>query len=422
MTAYRVLVVDDSAFMRKILCDLIAKDPQFDIVATATNGCEAIEAAGHLKPDVITMDLEMPEMNGLEALKRIMRAHPTPVIMLSSLSDDGMRETISALQYGAFDFIRKPSGPLSPDIHQVGEQLLEKLRVAVLTKRPANLPRFREQPAPAAVVKPAAQPRPQKPAGGSAPKPAASRRKTVPEPDAAAGRKEAAPAPQALPPQAVPQPLGREAVRQEPSSPPKRSKQLSAAGAFTDLVVIGTSTGGPRALHEVITGLPGDFPAPVLIVQHMPPRFTRSLAQRLDSFSSLRVTEAEDGQRVQAGTVYLAPGGYHMVLARDEAGYSIKLSLEPPRGGHRPSVDVLFESCAPYPELTRHSVIMTGMGNDGVKGMKALNDSGGASAIAEAEESCIVFGMPRCAIEAGIAKAVVPLRDIASALVEAVMK
>ncbi|WP_308639263.1 protein-glutamate methylesterase/protein-glutamine glutaminase [Paenibacillus silvisoli] len=442
----RVLVVDDSAFMRKILCDLIAVDPQFEIIATANNGREAVEAVRTLKPDVITMDLEMPEMNGLEALGRIMRIHPVPIIMLSSISDDGTRETIKALQNGAFDFIRKPSGPMSPDIHMVGEQLLEKLRIAVLTKRHSYLfqtPQPQQAPAPAP-KKPAATPKSTATISFQAPlTPPPSKVEPAEKPLKPAADDIAQPTtkPASRKPQAQPEPapadthkraLKREEAPQAPFADFEAELEIAASAikpkkpvptkTFKHLVAIGTSTGGPRALHEVITTLPIDFPAPVLVVQHMPPKFTRSLAQRLDSFSSLNVTEAAHGDRVQAGVVYIAPGGYHLELAKDAGGYLIKLSEEAPRGGHRPSVDTMFESCAAYPELRRHAVIMTGMGSDGVKGMKALNDSGADSAIAEAEESCVVYGMPRSAVEAGVAKSIVPLRQIAAAITSAVRK
>ncbi|SDW27188.1 chemotaxis response regulator protein-glutamate methylesterase [Paenibacillus sp. CF384] len=433
-TISRVLVVDDSAFMRKILCDLIALDPQFDIIATANNGREAIDAVRTLKPDVITMDLEMPEMNGLEALERIMRIHPVPIIMLSSISDDGTRETIKALQNGAFDFIRKPSGPMSPDIHTVGEQLLEKLRIAVLTNRQSYL--FQpSKPVPstkkpsmakaksttisfetAPSVKDELQLKPIQPL-----EELTSLRERKP---AAAQEKLEKPAPTI---EVNKRPTKKEL---EPTSPPMdqeletaiKPNKLVRSKSFKHLVAIGTSTGGPRALHEVISTLPIDFPAPVLVVQHMPPKFTRSLAQRLDTFSSLHVTEAIHGERVEAGVVYIAPGGYHMELTKEGGSYSIKLSEEAPRGGHRPSVDTMFESCAAFPELRRHSVIMTGMGSDGVKGMKALNDSGAETAIAESEETCVVYGMPRSAVEAGVAKSIVPLRQIATAITHAVRK
>jgi two-component system chemotaxis response regulator CheB len=188
------------------------------------------------------------------------------------------------------------------------------------------------------------------------------------------------------------------------------------------VVAIGTSTGGPRALHEVVCSLPHDFPAPVLVVQHMPPKFTRSLAQRLDSFSPLTVVEAEQGMKVQAGFVYVAPGGLHMELAKQDGGYAIRLGEQPQRNGHRPSVDVMFESLAPFRELNIHAVIMTGMGSDGARGMKLLAEQGAASLIAEAEETCIVYGMPRSAVEGGFVKDVLPLGQISSELVKAINK
>ncbi|REE94436.1 two-component system chemotaxis response regulator CheB [Paenibacillus taihuensis] len=441
-TTSRVLVVDDSAFMRKILCDLIALDPQFEIIGTANNGREAIEAVRVHKPDVITMDLEMPEMNGLEALERIMRIHATPIIMLSSISDDGTRETIRALQNGAFDFIRKPSGPNSPDIQMVGDQLLEKLRIAVLTKRHSSLYQQASAPAPR---KPAPSKQKESFTFDSTTLPKTERRqdtsKTKPDiydqtamnETAAASSKPAEPnkpsaaAPSENKPAAKkekqqPAPTTAQAGQVEADVPAKHANKPTPSRSFKHLVAIGTSTGGPRALHEVITALPADFPAPVLVVQHMPPKFTHSLAQRLDTFSALHVTEAAHGERVYAGVVYIAPGGYHMELAKDREGYCIKLSDDAPRGGHRPSVDTMFESCAAFTELRRHSIIMTGMGSDGMKGMKVLNESGAESAIAEAEESCVVYGMPRSAIEAGVAKSVVNLRQIAAAITQAVRK
>lgn len=421
MNAHRVLVVDDSAFMRKILCDIIATDPKFEIVATAANGREAIESVARWMPDVITMDLEMPEMNGLEALRQIMRIYRAPIIMLSSISDDGARETIKALQYGAFDFIRKPSGPLSPDIHTVAEQLLEKMRIAVMTKRQANPVQPAQKPAAAAakamedlqqVLKPRKLAKPPVSNKEENALPAAKTTKNAEDKEAK---------------NKFPYPRTDESCPLEPFQEmelevPRLKTKLAPASTFRHLIAIGTSTGGPRALHEVISALPGDLPAPVLVVQHMPPKFTRSLAQRLDTFSSVHVREAEQDERVYAGVVYIAPGGYHMKLAKDAGGYFIKLTEEPPQGGHRPSVDVMFESCASFPELKRHAVIMTGMGSDGMKGMRALNASGGESAIAEAEETCVVYGMPRSAVEAGVAKSIVPLRQIAPALIEAVRR
>lgn len=395
MAPYRVLVVDDSAFMRKIICDLIEQDKQFTVAATAKTGAEALLALRQHKPDVITMDLEMPEMNGLEALQQIMKIRPTPVIMLSGISEDGTRETIKALQLGAFDFIRKPSTTVSAQ--EVGQSLLEKMNAAVLAAMkpsPSVKPTTKRvsPPGQADEVKPrpVTDPRRPKPTGTVAPKDVKPRPPVV------------APPPARSPIQPVARP------------------SLPHVGEFSDIVAVGTSTGGPRALHQLIADLPAHFPAPVLVVQHMPPKFTRSLAQRLDSFSKLRVVEAEQGQQVKAGMVYIAPGGHHMQLAERGGQFYLQLSDDPPRNGHRPSVDVLFESLLSYPRLRRHTVIMTGMGSDGAKAMKQLVEQGIPTAVAEAEETCVVFGMPRSAIECGAAHTVLPLQEIAGFLVSVV--
>ncbi len=427
MAPYRVLVVDDSAFMRKIITDLILQDSNFTIVGTAVNGQEALEKINECKPDAVTLDLEMPVMNGIEALRHIMKAQPTPVIMLSGISEENTRETIKALQLGAFDFIRKPS-VASNDIHQVGEVLLEKLRIAVQTKRYQPVIAIDEQAeARKAVAPPPVKPEVQRerPVKPNKPlRPAAAPLHT----------KEQALKPPAAAPKAAPASTGRiPAVSPAPAVPivsgskledgkDKLSAKPAASGPFRHLVAIGTSTGGPRALHEVVTSLPGDFPAPVLIVQHMPPKFTKSLAQRLDSFSALKVVEAEQGMKVAAGVVYLAPGGYHMELVKEPGGYAIRLTEQPQRNGHRPSVDVMFESLLSFSELKRHAVIMTGMGSDGAKGMKLLTEAGVDSTIAEAEETCVVYGMPRSAVELGVVNKVLPLQHIAGQLTNAVQK
>lgn len=452
MAPYRVLVVDDSGFMRKIISDLIIQDPQFTIVATARNGQEAIEAVREWKPDAVTLDLEMPLMNGIEALQIIMKENPTPVIMLSGISEENTRETIKALQFGAFDFIRKPSSAISNDIRQVGEFLLEKLRIAVLTRQYQPVIAISEKPKSIAEEAKSRKRaidlaldkslQPEEPM--MAPLPASIKDRNnpiLPKVEHKQRMQQAAPPLHTKPKGNKPEEsapsipfskiTARKSVSKEPvveNMPlvePPSIRKVEARGslvAFKHIVVIGTSTGGPRALHEVITSLPADFPAPVLIVQHMPPKFTKSLAQRLDSFSELHVVEAEQGVKVVAGVVYVAPGGYHMELAKDSSGYSILLTEQPQRNGHRPSVDVLFESLTRYGELKRHAVIMTGMGSDGAKGMKMLVDSGIETTIAEAEETCVVYGMPRSAVETGCVNKVLPLQHIAPQLVQAVMK
>ncbi|XEC97129.1 chemotaxis response regulator protein-glutamate methylesterase [Paenibacillus tarimensis] len=422
MAPYRVLVVDDSAFMRKLISDLIGHNSIFSVVATASTGKEALEMTKRHKPDVITMDLEMPEMNGLEALQLIMRIQPTPVIMLAGISEEVTRATISALQHGAFDFIRKPSK--SNVVEDVGMQLQEKLLLAVQTfRRNAYSSVFDTT----GVSKPPAAP---KKASGSnkpeisksqAPKVKVSGPSEIPgvqerhiSPDVQTTRTARAGADK-TPKETANLPMEKKAVV---SSVLPVVKEQS--GKFRDLVAVGTSTGGPRALYQLLTTLPEQFPAPVLVVQHMPPKFTKSLAQRLDTQCRLHVTEAVHGERVKSGIVYIAPGGYHMELDKDEGGFIIRLSDREPRNSHRPSVDVMFESLLPFKELRRHTVIMTGMGNDGTRGMKALTEQGIESAIAEAEETCVVFGMPRSAIEGGGAKTVLPVDQIGAHLIEAV--
>ncbi len=473
MPEFNVLIVDDSPFMRKVFSDVIRADASFNVLATAGNGMEAVELALKLKPDIITMDLEMPQMNGIEALRRIMSARPTPVIMLSAVTDNGTRDTIKALQYGAFDFIRKPDGAVKLDIRQVGEQLLEKLHIAVQT---VSNGAFRMLPAVEEKAEPPPVPEPQvpketPPVKSVAPPDAVAAESKKPEPksqpaiDRGATRIAEPPKPSRLvsdtrkaklPPikpdigLAKPASPADGAVRDQqglterkrttalPGKKPEAQSASSAAEApvmpqrqqaarreastaFNQIVVIGTSTGGPRALHEVLTGIPEHFAAPIFIVQHMPPKFTHSLAQRLDSFCGIHVREASDGELVESATAYIAPGGKHMRLVKDAKGsYRIKLSEDPPVSGHRPSVDVLFESAAEHVGLKRHAVLMTGMGSDGAKGMKALQASGALTTIAEAEETCVVYGMPRSAVELGAASHVLPLQSISSVLVREV--
>ncbi|MBU5441784.1 chemotaxis response regulator protein-glutamate methylesterase [Paenibacillus sp. MSJ-34] len=384
MRTTKVLVVDDSAFMRKYISDLINADPALTVVGTAKNGEDGVEQVKRIQPDVVTMDIEMPVMNGLQALEKIMSECPVPVIMLSSLTDQGTKETIMALEYGAFDFIKKPSGSISFDIHKVGGLLREKLKAAAVSRTvrtkpkagpPPGLPPVQAQSAPITAAKPREKMRPR-----------------------------------AFEPQA-------EEIAHAPSAPfVSRNKS-----AFQSLVAVGTSTGGPRALKELLSVLPEHFPAPIVIVQHMPANFTKSLAARLDSLCRIRVVEAANGQTLEAGTAYIAPGGFHMTVAKDRNGaYQALLNRSELRGGHRPSVDTLFESLLPWKELRRHIVLLTGMGSDGAKSMKALYDDGVKSTFAESEETCVVYGMPRSAIELNCVSYTLPLQDIAPQLLHVV--
>lgn len=458
MRPYKVLVVDDSAFMRKIISDLIENDPDFKVTATAANGREAVDKVNELQPDLVTMDVEMPEMNGLEALKVIMANHPLPVIMLSGINEEGMRETIMALESGAFDFIRKPSITNSQDIIAVGLSLIEQMKGAMLAReqrearnaslnapdiilpdpaRPVNtgkpavpehpvrkpgLPkRTAEVPVKPAVDKPK---QPVQDAGTKLPdtsKSGISTTRNLPKTPAAPLKPAASERlkNRKQPDTVQPLPELPSVPRSEP--PASGGGRKPGTKGLRKLVAVGCSTGGPRALKTFLENIPADFPAPIVIVQHMPPNFTKSLAQRLNTFSPLEVAEAEHGMILRQGAAYIAPGGYHLKVVPAAGGqYAIELTTEEARNGHRPSVDTLYESLLPLTDLERHAVIMTGMGSDGARMMKALHDSGVTSTFAENEETCVVYGMPRSAVELQCVKYVLPLQEIAPRLVQAV--
>lgn len=460
MKPYRVLVVDDSAFMRKIISDLIENDADFQVTATASNGREAIEKVNELRPDLVTMDVEMPEMNGLEALKIIMAQRPLPVIMVSGINEEGMKETIMALEWGAFDFIRKPSISSSQDIRFVGESLREQMKEAMLARqqreaRASSYQNNETKSAPKLEVEPTLR-NPVLP-----PKAAEPLRKTaenLPKSGLTPStEKTPAKKPPGKPPASKEIP---KSIVKPTSAPPKAASDkprtaakaenipVSPSGIFSmpeldavtfveppaivadrktgnkglrKLVAVGCSTGGPRALKTFLENIPGDFPAPIVIVQHMPPNFTKSLAQRLNTFSALEVVEAEQGMVLRQGAAYIAPGGYHLKVAPATSGqYVIELTKEEARNGHRPSVDTLFESLLSLTSLERHAVIMTGMGSDGAKMMKSLYDSGVTSTFAESEETCVVYGMPRSAVELQCVRYILPLQEIAPRLVQSV--
>lgn len=359
MKKVRVLVVDDSAFMRKVISDILSRDPKIEVVDKARNGLEGIEKVKQLSPDVVTMDVEMPAMNGLEALEYLMKHHPVPVIMLSSLTQEGASATIKALELGAVDFIPKPSGSISLDIHKVEDQIIAKVKAAT----GANLNRHLFQP--------------------SSP---AKKKDNV------------------------------TAVQEKMAVPKPRA--ISGQNAGPHLILIGTSTGGPKALQIVLASLPSNLPAAILIVQHMPAGFTKSLSYRLDALCAIQVMEAEDGMEIHRGSAYIAPGDYHMELKRKSSGsLAIRLNQAEPKAGHRPSVDVLFESVAQLDYPDTYAVVMTGMGSDGTKGIHALKTTRGCrEVIAEDESSCVVFGMPKSAIASGNVDTVLPLPKIGNYL------
>lgn len=369
----KLLVVDDSAFMRKLISDFFADHLQVEVVGSARNGKDAIKKIQQLKPDVVTMDVEMPEMNGLDALKEIMQVCPVPVVMLSSTTQQNADNTLTAIEYGAVDFVAKPSGTISLDLHKIQDELVHKVEEA------AKIPiaKLKKQP----IV----------------------RSTTIKANPIKLTRMDAA-------------------VLSTPRNTPtviEPNKRIDWSNTSKKIILIGTSTGGPRALQEVITKIPANIDAPILIVQHMPAGFTKSLATRLDQLSKIHVKEAEQGDIIQKGTAYIAPGGYHLKIRKVGSTFAIVLDqTEPPRSGHRPSVDVMFEDVSQYPDFDKVAVIMTGMGYDGSKGLIALKKAGNVIAIAESAETCIVYGMPKAAVETQLVDEVADVDDIAQTIMK----
>lgn len=371
MTNLRVLVVDDTIVYRKIVSDILASIPGVQIVGSANNGKVALSRITALKPDLITLDVEMPEMNGLEVLEHLNRMAPeTGVVMLSTLTTRGSDITIKALELGAFDFVPKPqSGSMGENLEAVRRILVPIvqtfLRKKDIRERLRGISPASPVPAPARTVIP--------------PKPATTTDIT------------------------------------------QRMQKLSMRRSRSEIVAIGISTGGPNALARMMPMLPGDLGVPVLIVQHMPPVFTASLAKSLNAKCALQVKEAEQGEIIHNNTVYIAPGGKQMKVAAAGDGKNriLKITDDPPENSCRPSADYLFRSVASHYVGRATGVIMTGMGSDGSSGLKEMKNSG-AHIIAQDEASCTVFGMPKEPIESGIVDTVAPLNDIAAAILKTV--
>ena len=378
----KILVVDDSAFMRKVLSDLFKSQPDFEVVDIGRNGAEALEKVKQHSPDVVTLDVEMPVMDGLTALEQIMAVKPTPVVMVSSLTKAGADATIKALSLGAVDFVAKSAGSISR-IDEIEKDLLQKCREA------AGVSGSRLRVAPLIAAKPLR-----------------IQERTI------------APTPPEKP-IIVEKTLG---VDKAAPSIVRTAPVFGAISGVDDwIVAIGTSTGGPRALQEVLTRLPGSLPCPTVIVQHMPPGFTKSLAERLNTLSELTVKEAADNDRLVAGTVYIAPGDFHLTLRREASGTYVKLNKEPAIGGLRPAVDPMMVSVAETYGTKAVGVILTGMGHDGAKGMQAIKRLQGRT-IAEDQSTSVVFGMPKAAIEAGVVDTILPLPQVAEGIVQCLKK
>lgn len=365
----KVLVVDDSAFMRKLITDMLNGHPMLEVAGIARNGKDALEKIKQLQPDVITMDIEMPVMNGLDALKVIMAENPIPVVILSSTTKANTTNAVLAMEYGAVDVIAKPGGAISLNLHEIENEIVGKVFAASSVGI-------------------------QKLAGSAVRSRPVLSASTIPK---------------------------EPAVKKETAVPAVRNLTAfskNKAQTAKTFVIIGTSTGGPRALQEVLTKLPANFPYPILIVQHMPPGFTKSLADRLDGLSEIAVKEAEHGEFIYDGTAYIAPGGFHLKFERTPAGYKIVLDgEEAPRFGHRPAVNVLLETAAKYTELQYITVIMTGMGSDGKEGMQVLRSSCRTVTIAESQNTSVVYGMPKAIVDAGLSDEVKDVQQIADAII-----
>lgn len=379
--AVKVLVVDDSGFFRRRVSEILSADPSIQVVGTATNGKEAIDQALALKPDVITMDYEMPMMDGITAVRHIMQRCPTPVLMFSSLTHEGARVTLDALDAGAVDFLPKNFEDISRNPEKVKQLLCEKVHSISRSNR-----RFSAYSAPAPVAAPA-----------PAPTPAAS---------SFSSHSTSAPARPA--PAPVHAPVASRASAAGSSSPAPKRKAYK-------LVAIGTSTGGPVALQRVLTQLPANFPAPIVLIQHMPAAFTKAFAERLDKLCRISVKEAEDGDILRPGLALLAPGGKQMMI--DGRG-AVKILPGDERLNYKPCVDITFGSAAKSYGDKVLAVVLTGMGADGREGARLLKQ-GGSSIWAQDEASCVIYGMPMAIVKADLADAVYSLDDIGKHIVEA---
>lgn len=343
----KVLVVDDSAFMRKAISTMLEKDPAIKVVGVARDGQEGLDLVRKLNPDVVTLDIEMPKMDGLTALRHIMMESPRPVIMVSSLTTEGAEATLKAMELGAVDFIPKQLSKVSLDIIKIEKDLIDRVKTVAARKmrhRPVSRPVARKV---APAVKRAAAPR------------------------------------------------GGRPVR--------------------DVVAIGVSTGGPPVVQQILSSLPEDFPAGIVIAQHMPAAFTGPFAARLDAVSKIKVKEAETGDVLKPGHAFVAPGGRHIVLDQKISRVDVVVTDDPPGELYKPSANVMISSVADAVGKRGLGVILTGMGNDGCEGIRALKAKGGR-ALAQSDSTCVVYGMPKAIVDENLADQVVDQDDLAEAI------
>lgn len=349
----KVLVVDDSGFFRRRVTEMLDADPRIDVVGTAANGREAVTMATELKPDVITMDIEMPVMNGIIAVRRIMALRPVPILMFSSLTHEGAQATFDALDAGAVDYLPKNFD----DISRHRDEVARVLRTRVWSLGARGLPR--------------------------SPRSATA------------------------------------ATHQQPRAAPAPVSRLRSRRGEYRVVAIGTSTGGPVALQQVLTALPANFPVPILLIQHMPGTFTGAFARRLDQLCAINVREAGDGDELKPGLALLAPGGKQLVLEGRGDRLWVSIRDSTPEQNYRPCVDLTFASIAKAVPGKALAVVLTGMGADGREGARALKRDG-ATVWAQDEHSSVIYGMPMAVAQAGLADQILPLSDVASRLIESV--
>jgi two-component system chemotaxis response regulator CheB len=388
--AVKVLVVDDSGFFRRRISDILNAARNIEVVGTASNGAEAVQLVQKLQPDVITMDFEMPVMDGITAVREIMKVRPTPVIMCSSLTFDGARVTLDALEAGAVDFLPKNFEDISRDPGKVQKILAEKIR-EVAGSKTSNTLQFTSTGDKKADMK--------------------AKREAIRE-----ALKSSHTSKPAAKPTAQPEPKPKaEPVRE---AAPVRRAQSSLRSSDVKLVAIGTSTGGPVALQQILTNLPANFSKPIVLVQHMPANFTAAFAERLNQICNITVKQAEDGDQLQPGVALLAPGGKQMMIDRRNGG-TIRIIESDQRLNYKPCVDVTFGSAANVFQGGVLGIVLTGMGADGKDGAALLKKTG-SSVWAQDKESCVIYGMPMAVVEGGFADDVLSLNQIARKLVDEV--
>jgi len=395
MAKIRILIIEDSVVMRKLLSDAIALETDMEIVGSAANGSIGLQRVAQIQPDIVTLDVEMPVMDGLSTVKILRRSHPhLPVIMFSRLTRRGAETTLEALASGATDYVAKPEslGGVQETIRFLRENLSPKIRIhcgkggsGPVNRQATNAPTDRS--------------------------PEKSQTDTSPV------IRRISPFQR---PQSTPRPFSALAEaslreRQGNTSFIRREGQPSRKPAPVEIVCIGSSTGGPNALAELFEAMPANFPVPIVVVQHMPPHFTALLAERLNSSTRTRFFEGTEGMKIEPGVGYIAPGGFHMVVKRSSNGTVLSLNEQPPVNACRPAVDVLFKSVAECYGDGTLGVILTGMGHDGTRGAQIIKQSEG-QIIAQDEESSVVWGMPGSAVQAGFTDVVLPLKLIAGEL------